>query len=60
MNDAYWELFTYTGDPVCWLLSRVNARGGKPAAAAGGPVPADTAVFPESGTAGSLSARSDC
>ncbi|NCC68786.1 MAG: hypothetical protein EOM14_11465 [Clostridia bacterium] len=21
-SDAYWDVFTDTGDPVCWLLSR--------------------------------------
>lgn len=60
MNDAYWELFTYTGNPVCWLLSRANMRRGRPAAAAGDTGIADTAAFPESSAAICLSVRSNC
>lgn len=28
-NNAYWDVFTETGDPVCWLLSRESGQSGR-------------------------------
>ena len=25
-NRGFWSLFTETGEPICWLLSRVQER----------------------------------
>ncbi|HBR07371.1 MAG TPA: hypothetical protein DD735_00580 [Clostridiales bacterium] len=27
-NDAFWKVFTDTGDPFCWLLSRAHGNCG--------------------------------
>lgn len=39
-SDGFWQVFTDTGDPLCWLLTRDSADG--PRGAANQAVPEET------------------